>query len=150
VYGDGPEEPALRALVAELGAEQLVRMHGRVDGTTLRAGLDDSHAYVSCSRLDGTPMSVMEAMSRGRAVVAHPIAGIRTLVDDGVEGLYFDGTASALASALGRLAREPGLAAGLGRAARRRWEREFASSALVARYEAVYRAALSPASGRAT
>jgi hypothetical protein len=43
---------------------------------------------------------------------------------------------------LSRLAHERGLAADLGRAARRRWEREFAPSALVAQYEAVYRAAL--------
>ena len=149
VYGDGPESSALRALVAESDAEDRVRLHGAVGSVTVRAALDASHAYISCSRLDGTPMSVLEAMSRGRAIVAHPLTGIRTLVHDGVEGLYFDGSPEALTSALGRLAREPGLAAALGRAARGRWERDFAPSVLGARYEEIYKTAISRARERA-
>ena len=149
VYGDGPESAALRALVAELGTTGRVRLHGAVDSAAVRAGLDASHGYISCSRLDGTPMSVLEAMSRGRAIVAYPLTGIRTLVDDGVEGLYFDGSPEALTSALDRLAREPGLAAALGRAARGRWERDFAPHVLGARYEEVYRAAISRVRERA-
>jgi glycosyltransferase involved in cell wall biosynthesis len=142
VYGGGPDEGALLALVAELNAEHLVHMHGLADPATVRVGLDASHAFISCSHLDGTPMSVLEAMSQGRAIVAYSIPGIKTLVDDGVEGLYFDGSPPGLVSKLSRLAHEPCLAANLGRAARLRWEREFAPSALVARYEEVYRIAL--------
>jgi glycosyltransferase involved in cell wall biosynthesis len=142
VYGDGPEAAALRTLVKELDAEQSVRLHGHADAETVRAGLDAAHAFISCSRLDGTPMSVLEAMSRGRAVVAYQLPGIQTLIEDGAEGLFFDGSPEGLALALGRSAAEPGLAAKLGRAARRRWEREFAPSALVRRYEAVYREVL--------
>lgn len=149
VYGDGPEAATLHALVGELGAAGRIRMHGSTGRVGIREGLDATHAFISCSRLDGTPMSVLEAMSRGRPIVAFPLAGIRTLVDEDVEGLYFDGTPEGLASTLERLAREPGLAARLGEAARRRWEREFAPAALVSRYEAVYREVLN-AGGSAT
>lgn len=142
IYGSGPEEDALRGLVRELVADDHVRLHGHISPAAVRGVFDGAHAFISCSRLDGTPMAVLEAMSRGRAVAAYPVPGIATLVEDGVEGLHFDGSPPGLGDALRRLATEDGLAAALGAAARRRWEREFAPAALVARYEAVYRAAL--------
>jgi glycosyltransferase involved in cell wall biosynthesis len=141
VYGDGPELPALRGLVSELDATN-VHLHGLADARGVRAGVDAAHAFVSCSRLDGTPMAVLEAMSRGRGIVGHPIPGVRTLVDDGVEGLYFDGSPADLGAALDRLAAEPGLAAALGANARARWERDFSPAVLLERYEAVYRSVL--------
>lgn len=150
IYGGGPEEPALRRLIEQLAAQQRLRLHGMAAAATIKTGLDASHAFISCSRLDGTPMAVLEAMSRGRAVVAYPIAGITTLIRDAVEGLYFDGSPSGLATTLGRLAHERGLAAELGRAARRRWEREFTPGALAIRYEEIYREVLSGAAGRAS
>jgi glycosyltransferase involved in cell wall biosynthesis len=138
VYGDGPELPALRALVADLDAGT-VRLHGVANAAGVRAGVDAAHAFVSCSRLDGTPMAVLEAMSRGRGIVAVPIPGLRALVDDGVEGLHFDGSPEGLAGAFTRLANEPHLAAALGSAARARWERDFSPTALISRYEEIYR-----------
>jgi len=142
IHGGGPEEGRLRELVAQLGLEQRVRLHGFSPREHVLDGLDSAHAFISCSRLDGTPMAVLEAMSRGRAIVAYPLDGIRFLVRDGVEGLYFDGTPDGLAAALRRLAGEAGLAARLGRAGRERWERQFAPAILASEYERLYHGVL--------
>lgn len=139
VYGDGPDEEALRALAAGLGDNGSLRLHGMANAANVRAGLDAADAFVSCSRLDGTPMAVLEAMSRARPVVAYPLPGITSIVGDESEGLHFDGSVQGLIAAMNRLAREQGLGAALGRAARSRWERELAPGILLSRYEEIYR-----------
>ena len=151
VFGSGPEEGELRRLIGELGLEKQVRLRGLAKRSEIQHALDSADAFVLCSLplIDGTPVAVLEAMSRARPVVAYPFPGLQALVRDGVEGLYFDGSPTSLAAVLRRLATESGLGAALGRAGRERWEREFAPSVLAAQYEAVYETAISRARERA-
>jgi glycosyltransferase involved in cell wall biosynthesis len=72
---------------------------------------------------EGLPRSLLEAASCGRACLTTDVPGCRDLVRDGVEGLLVPpGDAQALADAMVRLSRDPGLVADLGAAARRRIE----------------------------
>jgi glycosyltransferase involved in cell wall biosynthesis len=64
-------------------------------------------------------MVLLEAMAHGRPVVATPVGGIPSLVDDGVTGLLVPtGDTRALRESITRLLGNPALRRKLGRAAR--------------------------------
>jgi glycosyltransferase involved in cell wall biosynthesis len=80
--------------------------------------------------MDGVPVVLMEAMALGVPCVSTRISGIPELVEHGVTGLLTPpGDARALASAIGRLLDEEGLAASVAGAARRKVEAEYDSEA---------------------
>src|SRR5262249_4722711 len=81
--------------------------------------LDESTVLVLPSRSEGMGRVVVEAMSRGRAVLATRVGGLAELVDDGRTGvLVAPGDTRALADALVQLLADRALAARLGAAAR--------------------------------
>jgi glycosyltransferase involved in cell wall biosynthesis len=86
----------------------------------------DVFVLASEGTFEAFPISVMEAMSCGRAVVASRIGSTPDMIEDGVSGLLIDqGDVDALTDRLGRLAADAGLRRRLGEAARRKAEAEF-------------------------
>jgi glycosyltransferase involved in cell wall biosynthesis len=136
IAGDGDAAP-LRRLGRELGVADRLRFLGpRTDVPDVIASLD---VAVSSSDFEGSPLSVMEYMAAGRAIVATRVGGLPDLIEDGVEGrLVPRRDPEALALAVTELLREPALRAGLGAAARRRQHAEFTLAALTGRLEALY------------
>jgi glycosyltransferase involved in cell wall biosynthesis len=108
-------ERELDAVVAEgtveyLGATEDVRPH-----------LAAAHVLVLPSYREGTPRSVLEAMSMNRAVITTDAPGCRDTVIDGDSGLIVPvRDAGALAAAMIRLAASPALLARLAAAGRAR------------------------------
>lgn len=95
----------------------------QVLGSRLHAempGLYRSHdIYVFPSLVEGSSLSIYEALASGLPVITTPNSG--SIVRDGVEGLLVPPRdVEALAHAIERLAREPELRLEMGRAARRR------------------------------
>jgi glycogen(starch) synthase len=71
------------------------------------------------SHREGLPMVLLEAMAHARAVVATPVGGIPSLVEDGVTGLLVPpGDPRALREAIERLLADPDLRRRFGEAAR--------------------------------
>jgi glycosyltransferase involved in cell wall biosynthesis len=106
-----------------------------------------SHIAVLPSHREGLPKSLLEAAACGRPMVAADVSGCREIVRDGVTGLLVPpGDAGALADALERLARDPGLRRRLGAAARDLVERELSEEGVVAQTLALYRS-LVPGAG---
>jgi len=137
----------LRFLQAEadrLGvADRVVFAGYRDDVPALLAGCD-----VVClpSRTEGLPLVVLEAMARGKPVVAAAVGGTPELVVDGETGLLVaPDDADALAAALRRVLADPELAARLGEKARRHVETGFSAAGAADRvlklYESARRAA---------
>ena len=82
---------------------------------------------------EGTPCSLMEAMSVGRAVIAADATGSREVVRDGLNGFLTPvRDARALANAAKRFIMDPSLTARMGAAGRALMEEEF-SADIVAR-----------------
>ena len=95
------------------------------------------------SHREGLPLVLLEAMAHGRAVVATPVGGIPSLVEDGVTGLSVPkGDPVALREAITRLLGNPALRRKLGAAARARVEEVASWDRVVGETLAAYEAAL--------
>jgi starch synthase len=131
VVGDGPEAAAIEVAVAR--ANGAVRMTG-----FRRDAIDVMHAAdVLCvtSAVEAQPMSVLEAMSVSRPVIANRVGDLPELVAHGETGYLISPDQPAeLAQVLLRLARERGHAASLGRAGRERQRRRFSVETMVDSY----------------
>jgi glycosyltransferase involved in cell wall biosynthesis len=127
------------ALERELAGRPWARHLGAVPHARMASLLDQSDIVLNCSISEGgMANSVLEALARGRPVLASDIPGNRALVEDGITGLLFDGEASLRAQAA-RLIGDSALRARLGRAGRARVEREYPASREIDGYLEVYR-----------
>lgn len=85
IIGDGVMRKDLESQVFALGIENRVRFLGwRFDLEKIYADLD---VVVLSSLNEGTPVSLIEAMAAGKAVVATKVGGVPDVVEDGVTGL---------------------------------------------------------------
>jgi glycosyltransferase involved in cell wall biosynthesis len=134
VIGDGPRRAALEQLAAELGIESRVLFLGsRRDVPRLLAAAD---VLALTSHNEANPLSILEAMSVGRPVVATNVGSVGDVVRDGRTGyLIRPGDADALAVRLVQLLDEPLLSVMMGRAARELVLSRWSVEAMVAGYE---------------
>jgi glycosyltransferase involved in cell wall biosynthesis len=137
LWGEGPDEDALKKMALDLGIADRVRFMGVVDNPVeAMAGMD---AIVLPSLWEGMPNAVLEAMAAGKPVAASRIAGMDELVQDGVTGLLCGpGNAGELAAALLRLARDRQLARAMGEAGRKLAREKFSIKATVAATVGLY------------
>lgn len=107
IVGEGPAEDSLKALARSL-PEGLVVFHGfRPNPRDYIAG---AQALVLASRDEGLGTVVLQAQYQGCPVVVSDAGGLPETLDPGQTGLMVPaGDPAALARALERLAREPGL-----------------------------------------
>lgn len=139
ICGEGPEEPALRALAAQTGAD--VTFHGRLGGTALFDIVRGSRATVLASEwYENAPKSVLESFGLGKPVVGAAIGGITEMIDEGRTGWLFpSGDADALAAVLGRvMATSDERLLEMGAAAAAFARGEFSTALYFKRMEALY------------
>lgn len=131
--GEGPEEAALRARVAEASLALHVTFLGQVVQAQLiewyRAGR--IFAVVLPSLHEGIPVALMEAMSCGVPVISTRVGGTPELLDDGAGLLVPPADPAALARAITSLVRDDGLRGRLVAAGPEKVEREFAIERVV-------------------
>jgi glycosyltransferase involved in cell wall biosynthesis len=125
---DSNEEARLRAVAAETEVGEGVRFLGpRDDVPDLVATLD---LGALSSDFEGSPLSVMEYMEAGKAVVATRVGGLPDLVVEGETGLLVPpGDPQALAAALAELLLDPERRARMGAAGRERRREMFSIEA---------------------
>lgn len=132
MLGDGPLWEACVRLARVLGLKAVVSLPGRqpheeVVGQMLGARALVHHSVCATTGdSEGTPVVVLEACASGLPVVATRIGGIPDVVIEGETGfLVEEGDVEGMAQAMIRLAKEPELAAKMGRAGRERVCAEF-------------------------
>jgi colanic acid biosynthesis glycosyl transferase WcaI len=141
LVGDGPNRHELERLAARLGVADTVRFTGfRSDvGAVLRA----SDVVALTSANEGTPVSLIEALAAGCAVVTTDVGGAADVVDGGNAGLLVPaGDLRAFADRLEELARSPERRRALGEAGRRHVLSRYAVDRLVDDVDELYRSLL--------
>jgi glycosyltransferase involved in cell wall biosynthesis len=124
IVGDGPERAALETLAERLELRANVAFAGACAPAAVARTLQRARAFVMCSRHEGLPMAMLEALCCGTPVVAPDAGDVTTVARDGENAwVVREHTPAAYAQALlGMLeddARRSRLAAGA-RAARPR------------------------------
>lgn len=134
VVGGGVREAELRALAERLGIQSRVLFLGvRRDVPRLLPAFD-----VAClsSVHEGVPVTIIEAMAAGTPVVATDCGDLRSLVTEGVHGhLVPVGDAAGFADRLVLLAKDPGVRASMGQAARTKVEEQHTLQQMARGYE---------------
>jgi glycosyltransferase involved in cell wall biosynthesis len=138
--------PPLQVTMAGLGEapaldaeDERVRWLGWLEGDGAAAAIEASDIVVIPSISEGLPLALLEALARGKAVVASSVGGIAEIVTDGVDGvLVAPGAPDELARALGGLAADPDRRARIARAGAERAGR-LAPREIHGRLDAIYR-----------
>jgi len=132
IIGKGPQEAALRALIAELRLAARVQLVGPKPQDEIVAAYRYAAVFaLPCvvgadGNRDGLPTVLLEAMAMRVPVVSTDLTGVPEIIDDGIAGLLVpQNDPAALADALARLLADPVLRERMGSAARARVERKF-------------------------
>lgn len=134
IVGDGPERPDLESVTDQAGLRSHVIFTGsRSDIPELLSAID---LFALTSRNEASPVSVMEAMSMQRPVVAPDVGSIADTVAHEQTGYLFStAEPETLADYWLRLLREPRLRAAMGQAGRATIERQASLEVMVDGYE---------------
>ena len=138
LIGEGDDEGVMIAEARRLGVAD--RVHAIGFRRNLDALLEDADvvAHPSMFEGEGLPNSVLEAMAKGKPVVAARIGGTGEALAHDSEGLLVpSGDAGALSRAIDRLLTDRALRERLGATARSRMEREFDETLMIDRMESL-------------
>jgi len=143
LVGSGPSEAALRGLVAELGVVDRVHFAGEIRSQTNLHGFFD--VSVLCSRSEGFPNSLIEAMALANAVVATPVGGVLDVLEHDRTGkLVPVNDFDQLAQALRALESDSELRQSLGKTARALVSSRYRRQAVIERLSTLYCALARP------
>jgi L-malate glycosyltransferase len=143
IVGDGPERPSIEALARDLdlGPDRVRLLGFRSDVPDL---LGASDFFALPSRMEGLPLSALEAMAQRLPVVTTKVGGIPEVVFDGEHGfLVPPDDPAALAAAMSKLANDRALRLALGEAAHARARDEFSFEQMTQKYDDLYAHVLS-------
>jgi glycosyltransferase involved in cell wall biosynthesis len=108
IVGDGPRRAELQALIESLHLQDRIQLLGACFEEEVARLYDWSQVLVLSSRSEGTPMVIMEAMAKARAVIAPRLTAIPEMVAEGRTGYLFrPGDPRDLAHRLARLLDQP-------------------------------------------
>ncbi len=141
ILGEGPERDAIRAEAIRLEIGHRVHLPGFVADPAKVIGLFDLFALSSDS--EQFPISVVEAMAAGLAVVSPDVGDVAAMV--AAANRHFitpRGDEAALAAAIEALALDPVLRQRIGTDNRARARAEYDEAAMIAAYRGVYARAM--------
>lgn len=136
--GDGPKEPELRALTAELGVEESVHFLGRLEREAVYAMLAATDIYAMPSLWEGFSAAAVEALGSGTPAVFSDIPPFRLPYDD-VALFHPPRDHEVLGQRLAQLADDEAKRSELGGAGRSLVEREYTIEHVATRYRDLYR-----------
>jgi glycosyltransferase involved in cell wall biosynthesis len=141
MVGDGPDRERLEQLAHELGIARSCYFVGYQPDVAGYYRLFD--AFVLPSVNEGTPVSAIESLASGTAVVANRVGGVPDVVRDGVDGFLVEpGDIDAAAARLAELAVDPALRTRLGASGRTRALERYSVARLVDDVDRLYRSLL--------
>ena len=85
LIGDGPLKNELETQIRDLNLTQDIKITGFTDNVEYY--LNQIHYYVNSSYSEAMPLSVLEAMSLGKPVIASDVGGLKEIVNNNSNGL---------------------------------------------------------------
>lgn len=144
-FGGGPQTPELEAQRDRLGLGERVTMASIPWSERAADRICDHDLFVLSSRTEGLPVSIMEAMLAGVAVIAADVGSVTEVVSDGVTGLVVPPEdPAAIAAAIAELRADPERRRSMAATARRVATERFTVEATVRDYCALFERILAP------
>lgn len=81
-----PDLERMKEIIAEYHLEENIEIYPWLEHKETLEYLKDSLLYLTVARYEGLPLSVLEAMSLGKAIVASNVVGNKDCVKDGYNG----------------------------------------------------------------
>lgn len=88
LIGDGEDREKLEHLIKDKKAEEYIFLRGRKNH--VEEYLKQSDIYISSSKTEGLPLSILEAMACGLPVLATNVGGTKDIVKNGQNGFLVD------------------------------------------------------------
>ena len=149
MIGDGPLWEACRQMTMSLGLSSAVELQGVRSQTEVATAMQQARAFVQHSITahdgdsEGTPVAILEAGASGLPVISTRHAGIKDAVIDEKTGfLVTEGDIHTMAEHMTRLAKDPQLAASLGKAGREWVSSEYSMDKSINRLWSIIEATL--------
>jgi sugar transferase (PEP-CTERM/EpsH1 system associated) len=137
IVGDGPLRKIIEEKIASAGIADVVWLPGA--RTDIADIMQTFSVFALSSIAEGTPVTILEAMSVGLPVVATHVGGIPALVMDRITGILVPpNDPAAMAVAIATYIRQPALATRHGAAGRERIEKQYSVTTMLAAYTALY------------
>jgi glycosyltransferase involved in cell wall biosynthesis len=137
VVGDGPERENLIKLAGQLGVQDALKLPGF--NSDIPSFLLSCSVVVHPSRIDGMPLSILEAMAAAKPIVASAVGEIPTLLLGGEAGVLVPpDNPSKLAASILSLLNDGNLSRQLGRSAGAQAQHHDAS-VMASRYLSIYK-----------
>jgi len=116
IVGDGPLRPAVESHVQQLHLSGRVVLKGYIETVFDEVGIAEIYAHISLQ--EGLPLSLLNAMAIGTAVLATSVGGIPEVVRHAETGFLVEPSNAAIVAGLSRLMRDGTLRARLAAAAK--------------------------------
>jgi glycosyltransferase involved in cell wall biosynthesis len=146
VAGDGPELLRVEQAIEHEGVWNEVRLLG--DSRRVPEILAVSDYMLLTSRTEGSPITILEAMSLKAVVLSTAVGNVREVIDDGVNGFVIENRdPSSFADRFEEIRHDPEREKRMREAARRTILERFDESRMLDGYAEVFRAALGPGQG---
>ena len=128
----------VKASAKQLGILDSITFTGGVAKADVPRLLSTGDIFLNTTTIDNSPVSVLEAMASGLAVVSTDVGGMRYLIENEYNGLLVpSGDADAMTEAVMRLLGEPGLAARLARNARKKAQ-DYGWASILPQWETLF------------
>jgi glycosyltransferase involved in cell wall biosynthesis len=131
IVGDGPEEQKLKKLAASLQVSELVTFTGKLSNAEVMKKIDDALCVVIPSKyVEAFGIVGIEAMSKGKVIIASRIGGLLDLVDEDETGFLVEpNDPDELSKKIIHVMQSHTMLSGLGARARAKYERCFSKTA---------------------
>ena len=145
VVGDGPYLAKLKELVLQKKLLNRIHILGRIPHNESMRMLGESDIFVLPSRrVEGFPMSVIEAMFAQVPVIGSNMGGIPEGVENGVTGIVYEsGNVNELKNAIIKLSEDKELRNRMGKNAYEKAKKEFTLDVMLNKYEKTFSEVLS-------
>jgi glycosyltransferase involved in cell wall biosynthesis len=140
IVGYGEQGISLQRHVKKLGISNSVHFLGKVSREKLYSLYQAAEVYVQPSLYEPFGITILEAMSMRKPVIATHVGGIQEIIKNGIEGLLVEPRNSLqLANAIMRVFSDSALRRRLGSDARKRVERDFTWEAIAKKTLELYK-----------